>query len=163
MFSPFEKVTWCSCRLVLTTSFPFSRFLLFLFLFRFLFSSLIKMSTPVVNSNIAGRPVPPTPTQGPDAKAQAQAAAMNALDFVKNKSNYYLTRLDRELSKHECTNDIERRTGVPKTYFVLGTSIIFFLMIFLNLGAQLLTNAISWIYPGKFFFCFLFSKGYAVL
>ncbi|KAL7321514.1 ER membrane protein DP1/Yop1 [Mucor circinelloides] len=105
------------------------------------------MSTPVVNPATAGRPVPPTPKQASDAKAQAQAAAMNALDFVKNKSNYYLTRLDRELSKHECANDIERRTGLPKTYVVLGTSITFFLMIFFNLGAQLLTNAISWIYP----------------
>lgn len=110
------------------------------------------MSTPVVNSNTTGRPVPSISAQSPDAKAQAQAAAMNALDFFKNKSNFYLTRLDRELSKHEFTNDIERRTGVPKTYFVLGISIILFLMIFLNLGAQLLTNAISWIYPGKFLF-----------
>lgn len=107
------------------------------------------MSTPVVNPDAAGRPVPPTPNQAPVTKAQAQAVAMNALDFVKNKSNYYLARLDKELSKHECAKDIERRTGLPKAYIVLGASITFFLMIFFNLGAQLLTNAISWIYPGK--------------
>ncbi|CEP13264.1 hypothetical protein [Parasitella parasitica] len=95
------------------------------------------MSTSVVNPETTSRP----------ASSQAQSVALNVVDFVKNKSNFYLTRLDRELSKHQCANDIERRTGLPKAYVVLGTSTVFFLMIFFNVGAQLLTNAISWIYP----------------
>ncbi|KAI7900085.1 TB2/DP1, HVA22 family-domain-containing protein [Cokeromyces recurvatus] len=91
------------------------------------------MSTPVDNST--------------SQAAQAQAAAMNMLDLVKNKANYYLTSLDRELSKHECANEIERRTGLPKAYVVLGTAFVCVLMIFFNLAAQLLTNALAWVYP----------------
>ncbi|KAI9478657.1 MAG: TB2/DP1, HVA22 family-domain-containing protein [Benjaminiella poitrasii] len=83
----------------------------------------------------------------PSAQAQAQAAAMNALDLIKNKANYYLTTLDKELSKHECANEIERRSGLPKAYVILGATFIGFLMIFFNLGAQLLTNTIAWVYP----------------
>jgi receptor expression-enhancing protein 5/6 len=79
----------------------------------------------------------------------AQAIAFNAANLVKNKANYYLTRLDKELAKNQYANDIEKRTGVPKSYLVLGIATFAFSMIFMNFGAKLLTNILSWIYPGK--------------
>lgn len=73
--------------------------------------------------------------------------AASAINLFRNKTNYYLTSLDKELAKQPYCNDIEKRTGVPKSYLVLGTSTALFLLIFFNLGAQLLTNAIAWVYP----------------
>lgn len=76
--------------------------------------------------------------------------AASAINLVRNKTNYFLTSLDKELAKQSYCNDIEQRTGVPKSYLVLGTSTALFLLIFFNFGAQLLTNAIAWVYPGNF-------------
>ncbi|CAO3619811.1 unnamed protein product [Cunninghamella echinulata] len=66
---------------------------------------------------------------------------------VQVKAQEYLNTLDKELGKSFYANELERRTGVPKTYFVLGAGAITFIMIFFNLAGQLLTNTISWIYP----------------
>ncbi|CAO3615549.1 unnamed protein product [Cunninghamella blakesleeana] len=66
---------------------------------------------------------------------------------VQAKAQEYLNCLDKELSKSFYANELQRRTGVPKTYFVLGAGVVTFIMIFFNLAGQLLTNAISWIYP----------------
>lgn len=71
---------------------------------------------------------------------------------VQVKAQEYLNTLDKELGKSFYANELERRTGVPKTYFVLGAGAITFIMIFFNLAGQLLTNTISWIYPGKYTF-----------
>lgn len=73
---------------------------------------------------------------------------------VQVKAQEYLNTLDRELSKSFYANELQRRTGVPKTYFVLGAGAVTFIMIFFNLAGQLLTNAISWIYPGKYIYIY---------
>ncbi|KAG0172308.1 ER membrane protein DP1/Yop1 [Apophysomyces sp. BC1034] len=58
-----------------------------------------------------------------------------------------MARLDSELSQYKYCNEFERRTGVPKSYFVLGVAGLSLIMIFFNLAGQLLTNTISWVYP----------------
>lgn len=101
-----------------------------------------------VNTNAPSTTAAPGNAPSP-AQAQAQAIAFNAANLVKNKANYYLTRLDKELAKSQYANDIEKRTGVPKSYLVVGISTFIFAMIFMDFGAKLLTNVLSWIYPGK--------------
>ncbi|KAI7907237.1 TB2/DP1, HVA22 family-domain-containing protein [Cokeromyces recurvatus] len=66
---------------------------------------------------------------------------------IQTKVKDILGRVDNELSKYKLVNDFERKTGVPKSYVALGTGGIVFLMIFFNLAGQLLTSAISWLYP----------------
>ena len=68
---------------------------------------------------------------------------------IQLKGKEVLARLDTELSQFKYANEFERRTGVPKSYVALGAGGVAFLMIFFNLAGQLLTNAISWLYPGK--------------
>lgn len=74
--------------------------------------------------------------------------SLYSVEGVQAKFREGLSSLDTELSKYKYCNEIERRTGVPKSYFVLGASALVFIMIFFNLAGQLLTNAISWVYPG---------------
>lgn len=72
-----------------------------------------------------------------------------SVEGVQAKFRQGLTCLDGELSKYKYCNEIERRTGIPKSYLALGTGAVIFIMIFFNLAGQLLTNTISWVYPGK--------------
>lgn len=74
---------------------------------------------------------------------------MSAVQGAQAKCQEYLNTLDRELGKSYYMNEVQRRTGVPKSYFALGAGGVAFIMIFFNLAGQLLTNAISWLYPGK--------------
>jgi hypothetical protein len=104
-----------------------------------------------MSSSVKTNTAPTVSTQSP-AQAQAQAMAMGAANLFKNKANYYLTRLDKELAKSQYANDIEKRTGIPKSYLVLGVAFFAFALVFMNFGAKLLTNILSWIYPGKYFF-----------
>ncbi|KAG2200120.1 hypothetical protein INT46_000202 [Mucor plumbeus] len=66
---------------------------------------------------------------------------------VQTKVKEVLATLDTQLSQFKYANEFEQKTGVPKSYVALGAGGIAFLMIFFNLAGQLLTNAISWIYP----------------
>jgi receptor expression-enhancing protein 5/6 len=68
---------------------------------------------------------------------------------LQAKSKEILRYVDTELGKFEYANRFERATGVPKSYAALSIAGISFLMIFFNMAGQLLTNSISWIYPGK--------------
>jgi len=59
----------------------------------------------------------------------------------------YQQRLDRELSKYRAFNDVEKKTGVPKVYSTLGVCGFLFILIFFDLGAQLIVNLVGFIYP----------------
>ncbi|KAI8384960.1 TB2/DP1, HVA22 family-domain-containing protein [Radiomyces spectabilis] len=72
-----------------------------------------------------------------------------------------LARLDKELGQFKYANEVERCTGVPKSYFVLGAGGLVFLMIFFNFAGQLITNAISWVYPAYASFKAIESPGTA--
>ncbi|KAI7864442.1 TB2/DP1, HVA22 family-domain-containing protein [Spinellus fusiger] len=66
---------------------------------------------------------------------------------LQAKFNECLTRVDKELSQYKYANELQRRTGVPKSYFAVGAAGVVAMMIFFNLAGQLLTNCISWVYP----------------
>ncbi|KAI8969230.1 TB2/DP1, HVA22 family-domain-containing protein [Mycotypha africana] len=66
---------------------------------------------------------------------------------LKVKAKEYIEILDVKLNESYYAKEFESKTGVPKTYAVLGAGTVIFLMIFFNFAGQLLTNAISWLYP----------------
>ncbi|CEP17641.1 hypothetical protein [Parasitella parasitica] len=66
---------------------------------------------------------------------------------IQTKLKEVLATLDTQLSQFKYANEFEQKTGVPKSYVALGAAGIAFLMVFFNLAGQLLTNAISWVYP----------------
>ena len=72
-----------------------------------------------------------------------------SVEGVQAKFREGLACLDGQLSQYKYANEIERKTGVPKSYIALGGGALVFIMIFFNLAGQLLTNTISWVYPGK--------------
>jgi receptor expression-enhancing protein 5/6 len=77
------------------------------------------------------------------------ASSPYSAEKIQLKLKETVNRLDGELGKFKYANEFERRTGVPKSYVALGVAGIGFVMIFFNIAGQLLTNTISWIYPGK--------------
>lgn len=83
-------------------------------------------------------------------------ASPYSAEGVQLKVKEVLGRLDTELAQFKYANEFEKRTGVPKSYVALGAGGVAFLMIFFNIAGQLLTNGISWLYPGKVFVVFFY-------
>jgi receptor expression-enhancing protein 5/6 len=77
------------------------------------------------------------------------AASPYSAEAIQVKLREVVSRVDTELGKFKYANEFERRTGVPKSYVALGIAAIGFVMIFFNIAGQLLTNLVSWIYPGN--------------
>ncbi|KAL7625669.1 ER membrane protein DP1/Yop1 [Parahypoxylon ruwenzoriense] len=78
---------------------------------------------------------------------------MSAQDRVQ----HYVSQLDRELSKYEALNNIEKQTSVPKVYAVIGVATLYFFFIVFNLGGQLLTNFAGFVIPGYYSLAALYS------
>jgi receptor expression-enhancing protein 5/6 len=72
-----------------------------------------------------------------------------SVEGIQIKAKELLNTMDVELSQYKYANDVERLTGVRKSYIASGVAGVFTIMIFFNLAGQLLTNLLSWIYPGK--------------
>lgn len=102
---------------------------------------------------------PSIPPIAPNTQANVNRVATSAFNTFKSKANDYLISLDKELSKQPYCNDIERRTGVPKAHLAVSAGAAFFLLVFFNFGAKLLTNALSWVYPGKVLIYCVFPLG----
>lgn len=62
----------------------------------------------------------------------------------------YISQADRELSKYKVLNDLERRVGLPKVYLIGGLGALYFLLIFLNYGGELLSNILAFGAPAFF-------------
>ncbi|CDS08012.1 hypothetical protein LRAMOSA01961 [Lichtheimia ramosa] len=75
------------------------------------------------------------------------APNLYSVEGVQAKVREGISRLDAQLSQYKYCNDVERITGVPKSYVILGAGALFFIMIFFNIAGQLLTNTVSWVYP----------------
>jgi len=69
------------------------------------------------------------------------------MDAVHANVNKYHGLLDKELSKYPYLKDLETRTKVPKVTLVLTVVSTFFSLIFFNIGGQLITDLIAWVYP----------------
>jgi len=66
------------------------------------------------------------------------------------RAQQYIAQLDRELSRYPAVANLERQTGVPKTYAVIGLVTLYFFFIVFNLGGQLLTNFAGFVIPGYY-------------
>ncbi|RCI02011.1 ER membrane protein DP1/Yop1 [Rhizopus stolonifer] len=75
------------------------------------------------------------------------SASSNTIDSFKTKANSYFTALDKELTKQPHLVQFEQKSGCPKSAVVLGAVFVLFLLTFLNYGARLITNILSWAYP----------------
>lgn len=87
------------------------------------------------------------------------APNLYSVEGVQAKVREGISRLDAQLSQYKYCNDVERITGVPKSYVILGAGALFFIMIFFNIAGQLLTNTVSWVYPGMWIMCiYLYTR-----
>ncbi|ORZ24305.1 TB2/DP1, HVA22 family-domain-containing protein [Absidia repens] len=75
------------------------------------------------------------------------ANSQYSAEGVQAKAKEIFNKVDVELSQYKYANDVERLTGVRKSYVAAGVAGVFTIMIFFNLAGQLLTNALSWLYP----------------
>ncbi|CCX34603.1 TB2/DP1, HVA22 family-domain-containing protein [Pyronema domesticum] len=75
----------------------------------------------------------------------------------QDKAQNLVSQLDKELSKYPALNNLEKQTGAPKVYVVGGVGFIYFFLIFLNFGGQLLTNLAGFLIPGYYSLHALFT------
>ncbi|KAI0063051.1 hypothetical protein BV25DRAFT_1915385 [Artomyces pyxidatus] len=79
---------------------------------------------------------------------------------AQSKAEYYLSQLDKELSKYPILINFEKRTQVPKTYGFLGTVTLLALLHFVNALAAPVSNLIGWGLPAYLSFKALESPGH---
>ncbi|KAF8594167.1 hypothetical protein BDV93DRAFT_549299 [Ceratobasidium sp. AG-I] len=70
-----------------------------------------------------------------------------AVQQVSNQASFYVSQLDKELSKYPALNNLEQRTQVPKAYAALGACGLVVLLIFINAFAAPVSNLIGWALP----------------
>lgn len=63
-----------------------------------------------------------------------------------------------QLAKYPSIVNLERTTGVPKAYAVVGAASLYLFLILLNLGGQLLTNMAGFVIPGYYSMAALFTS-----
>ncbi|KAB5591485.1 Protein YOP1 [Ceratobasidium theobromae] len=66
---------------------------------------------------------------------------------LSTQASYYVSQLDKELSKYPALSNLEQRTQIPKAYGVLGASALVVLLIFINAFASPVSNLIGWALP----------------
>jgi receptor expression-enhancing protein 5/6 len=72
-----------------------------------------------------------------------------------------LSQFDKELSKYPVLVNLEKQTNVPKAYVIGGVGALYFILIFFNLGGQLLVNLAGFIIPASYSLQALFTVGKA--
>ncbi|KAK9313539.1 TB2/DP1, HVA22 family-domain-containing protein [Lipomyces starkeyi] len=74
-----------------------------------------------------------------------------------------ISKLDKELNKYHILDKLEKQTGIPKSYGVLGAVGIYLFLIFLNFGGigELLANLAGLVIPGYYSLLALDSPGTA--
>jgi len=72
-----------------------------------------------------------------------------------------ISQFDKELSKYPVLVNLEKQTNVPKVYVIGGIGFLYFVLIFFNLGGQLLVNLAGFIIPAFYSLQALFSVGKA--
>ncbi|KAJ3310338.1 hypothetical protein HDV04_005089 [Boothiomyces sp. JEL0838] len=56
-------------------------------------------------------------------------------------------QFDKELNKYPLAVEFEKRTNIPKVFVASALGFVFFLLIFLNIWGDLLTNLLGFVYP----------------
>ncbi|KLO11266.1 hypothetical protein SCHPADRAFT_916086 [Schizopora paradoxa] len=64
-----------------------------------------------------------------------------------DKANYYVSQLDKELTKYPVLNNLEQRTQIPKAYAVLGAIALLAFLHLINPLAAPVSNLIGWALP----------------
>jgi len=72
-----------------------------------------------------------------------------------------VSQLDKELSKYPVLVNFEKQTNVPKVYIIGGVGLLYFILIFFNLGGQLLVNLAGFVIPAFYSLEALFTVGKA--
>ena len=75
--------------------------------------------------------------------------------------NYPPANRHGQLAKYPSVVNLERTTGVPKAYAVIGAVSLYLFLILLNLGGQLLTNLAGFAIPGYYSMAALFTSNTA--
>ncbi|KAI9785004.1 MAG: ER membrane protein DP1/Yop1 [Geoglossum umbratile] len=79
----------------------------------------------------------------------------------QDRAQNSISQIDKELSKYEILNNLERQTSVPKVYAFLGLAGVYFFLIFFNIAGQFLVNTAGFILPAYYSLGALFSAGKA--
>ncbi|BGP26439.1 hypothetical protein Rt10032_c11g4605 [Rhodotorula toruloides] len=79
---------------------------------------------------------------------------------AQQKFDYYISQVDKELSKYPTLNRLEAQTSIPKAYAVLGVGALFSTFIFFNIFAGFLSNLLGWALPAYFSLKALESPGH---
>jgi len=66
---------------------------------------------------------------------------------AQDKFHYYISQIDKELSKYPALNKLEQQIQVPKAYGVLAVGGVFSTFIFFNVFAGFLSNLLGWAVP----------------
>jgi len=69
---------------------------------------------------------------------------------LQDRAQHQISQLDKELSKYPALNNFEKQTNVPKVYVVLGLGVLYFFLVFFNIGANFLTNTIGFAIPAYY-------------
>jgi len=75
----------------------------------------------------------------------------------QDRAQHQITQIDKELSKYDFLNNLERQTSVPKVYAFLGLVGVYFFLIFFNIGGEFLVNIAGFVIPGYYSLEALFS------
>jgi len=70
-----------------------------------------------------------------------------AVQQAQDKVSYYVSQLDKELSKYTPFQQFEQKTQVPKAYGVIGTGALLFILLFINAFAPFVSNLVGWLLP----------------
>ncbi|CAJ0760651.1 3015_t:CDS:2 [Entrophospora sp. SA101] len=73
---------------------------------------------------------------------------MKPIENIQSKYKYYNSQADKDLSNYSLMVMSERYTGIPKTYIAASFAVTFFFLIFFNIGGEIFSNLIGWVYPG---------------
>ncbi|KAJ6477291.1 TB2/DP1, HVA22 family-domain-containing protein [Mycena vulgaris] len=66
---------------------------------------------------------------------------------AQGKASYYVSQLDKELTKYPFLNNLEQRTQVPKTFAVMGGASLLVLLHLINPLAAFISNLVGWALP----------------
>ncbi|KAJ7075013.1 TB2/DP1, HVA22 family-domain-containing protein [Mycena belliarum] len=66
---------------------------------------------------------------------------------AQGKASYYVAQLDKELTKYPVLTTLEQRTGMPKSYAVMGAAALLVFLHLINPLAAFISNLVGWALP----------------
>ncbi|CEH14167.1 related to yop1-ypt-interacting protein [Ceraceosorus bombacis] len=72
------------------------------------------------------------------------------IQLIQQKAEYFVSQVDKELSKYPQLVRLEQTVPVPKAYAAIGGFALFTLFVFFNIFAGFLTNLVGFVLPAYF-------------